>query len=259
MSSDEISWQELNAYVDGELSAERASAVAEAIAHDADLARQAALLSRLKAAIAASPELPETLHRLPPGRRRRVGGPLAAALALLLLIAGALWLPAGRDQVEPGSPLAAAVALHRELAEAWPPERPLPAAAAPLFPGFPPDLSAARLAAGPVRQIEGHGLGFGSAVQYLGSRGCRVTLIALEEPDADLAETLQKTAGDGLEVFRWRVGAIGYLLLAEGMDPARLATIAETVHQASRRLQPLDDSARMRLADSRRRSAPCRA
>lgn len=264
-------WQELNAYVDGELPAERASAMAEAIAGDRDLARQAALLSRMKAGVASSIQLPEGLRRLQPPRRRLTplrAGLAAAALAGLLVGGAALWLqphgPSGRPVVPETGEQAAlqrpawlqrAVALHRTPA-GEPATRVLPAGG---FPGFLPDLSSAKLTLGSVRPVEIPGLGSGAMVQYSGNRGCRVSLFALEAGDTGLSESLQRSASGALASFRWRVGAVEYLLLAEGMDAGRLRTIADMVYEASRRFRPLDRSARERLADARRSSAPCRA
>jgi anti-sigma factor RsiW len=267
-------WQELNAYIDGELPAERASAVAEAIASDRHLARQAALLSRMKASVASSLELPEGLHRLPPTpprRRTATRAALAAAALAGLLVGGAaLWLqPAGPDwrwaglAPAPGGPAEAqgpawlerAVALHR-APTAEPPSGIL---AASRFPGFLPDLTSTRLTLDSIRPAEIPGLGRGAVARYSGSRGCRVSLFALEAADGGLPESLQRSVSGALASFRWRVGAVDYLLLAEGMDAVRLGMIADTVYEASRRFRPLDRSARERLADARRSSAPCRA
>lgn len=271
---DEITWDELNAYVDGELPSDRASAVAEAIAADRGVAQRAALLSRMKAGVAATIELPATLdmdrlQRLAvPRRARRLRAALAAAAVAALVAAGAagLWLQAATpsperraDAAATAQPawLAQAVTLHRALASE--PERAVLPARAAAFPGLLPDLSSAKLSVGAVAAAEIDGLGSGSAVQYRGTRGCLVSLFALESADAGLSEQLQHSLRAGFDLYRWRVGAIDYLLLAEGMDSARLRTIAQSVHEATRRFRPIDDPARERLADARRRSQPCRA
>ncbi len=272
---DDRFWQELNAYVDGELPPERASAVASAIAGDRTLARQAALLSRAKAGAAASVELPESLA---PGNLRRLAAPRAprfarlaqaAALACLLLAGGLalLWLQASGERAEapvvagggtPAAPawLEAAVALHARLDDAG---APADALAPGDFPGLLPDLTSAKLNAEPARPLDERALGRGAIVQYRGERGCLVSFIALEEADTALPEALSRTRLDAVLAYRWRVGAIGYLLLAEGMAEARLEGIAETVYEASRRFRPIEPDGRDRLAEARRRSQPCRA
>ncbi|SMF78245.1 Transmembrane transcriptional regulator (anti-sigma factor RsiW) [Tistlia consotensis] len=272
---DDTLWQELNAYVDGELPPGRAARLAQAIAADRGTARQAALLSRMKAGLADSVELPPSLLSLPepqPARmpaRRPLTATLAAAVAGLLVLGGAsLWLL--RVAPEAGAPaglgaeaplrgwLAEAVALHHALAVGRSPA-PDASRVSATFPGLLPDLSAARLTPGPVRPADLPELGRGAAVQYLGRHGCRVSLVALEQIDGTLPEALQDIRQDEVEAYRWRVGAIGYLLVAEGMDPGRLRAIAETAYEATRRFRPPDAAGRARLADARRRAAPCRA
>jgi hypothetical protein len=59
--------------------------------------------------------------------------------------------------------------------------------------------------------------------------------------------------------YAWRVGGLGHVLLAEGMDPGRFQLIAETLRDATvKRLQP-DPRTRVALHRSRAESAPCHA
>jgi hypothetical protein len=65
---------------------------------------------------------------------------------------------------------------------------------------------------------------------------------------------------DGLDhAYGWRVNSLGYLLFAKGMDPTRLALIADKVEQATRTHAPLDRQAREQLAENKRNSASCHA
>ena len=57
----------------------------------------------------------------------------------------------------------------------------------------------------------------------------------------------------------WQNGDFAYLLLASGMDPHHFATVAATAREAIRRHQPLAETERMALRDSRARSRPCLA
>ena len=59
--------------------------------------------------------------------------------------------------------------------------------------------------------------------------------------------------------YGWRVGDLGYLLFAVGMDPNRLALIADEVEKATRAHAPLDAEARQQLADNKRHSTTCHA
>ncbi|MEJ1996431.1 MAG: hypothetical protein P8X75_14705 [Limibacillus sp.] len=109
----------------------------------------------------------------------------------------------------------------------------------------------------------------GLAAHYRGTRGCKVTLFLV--PNAEtlqesslqdsslLGEELTRTGEGTVLSYGWRHGAIGYLLLAEGMDEGRLGLIAEKLYEASRGIEILDQKARQQLAENRRRSAPCHA
>ncbi len=58
-------WEEINAYVDGELPAGRAAEIAEATAHDRGLARQIAVVTRLRADLQASLAPPDPSQLVP--------------------------------------------------------------------------------------------------------------------------------------------------------------------------------------------------
>ena len=57
----------------------------------------------------------------------------------------------------------------------------------------------------------------------------------------------------------WRVGGLGYALLASGMDPKHYAVILQTVHKASRSTVPIEAETRTALRESRSRARPCAA
>jgi hypothetical protein len=57
--------------------------------------------------------------------------------------------------------------------------------------------------------------------------------------------------------YAWRGGKRGYLLLAEGMDEARLALLAETLRRFTLERRPFKPETRTALRESREHSAPC--
>ena len=122
-----------------------------------------------------------------------------------------------------------------------------------------PDLSAAKLSLAAAAPFAVDGPPDGLILQYTGTRGCRVTYIAFPGEGFALDESLTRFENGGLTGFGWRVGAISYALLAQGMDPDRLAVIAANVHAASRLHRPFDDAARTQLAQSRADSRACTA
>lgn len=259
MSSRLSDWETLNAYVDGELEAAEAAEIADRIAHDPVLARQAAALAGMKAALTEPVGTPAfDFGPLARERRYRVRRMAAAAAAVFLIVIGAALWTMQTNRAAPAWLIAAADA-HASLA-AQRPNAPPQAEQIVLAAGFHPYipvLSSAKLtlaSAAPFRIDE---LPAGVALQYTGTRGCRVTYLAFSAEDTSLGEALSPVVHGNLSGFSWRVGAVGYALLAHGMDPERLAVIAANVHAASRRHRPFDEAARTQMAQSRAESRAC--
>lgn len=260
MPSRSSDWEALNAYVDGELDPARTAEVAERIAHDPALARQTAALTGMKAALAETPDTPAFDFDPPATESRHRRRWLAiAASAAFILAASAFWA----TQFDQATPtwLTAAATAHSNLA-AQQTDAPLYAeqvAAVAGFRPYIPDLVAAKLSLAAAAPFPVNGSPGGLALQYTGTRGCRVTYVAFPSEDFTLGESLAQIETGGLTGYGWRVGAIGYALLAQGMDPNRLAVIAAKVHAASRLHRPFDDAARTQLAQSRAESRACTA
>ena len=79
MNGERPSWEELNAYVDGELSPPDRAEVAAALAARPALAHRVAVLSKLKAAAGEATETAAADDLLPPGGRPGAAGPGAAS------------------------------------------------------------------------------------------------------------------------------------------------------------------------------------
>ncbi|MCR9220256.1 MAG: hypothetical protein NXI21_08515 [Alphaproteobacteria bacterium] len=274
-------WRRLNAFVDGELDPRAAARTARAIADDPADARDAAALGELKAALGDAfadhaPQVPPALRAsqatMQPKRRawRRV-----AAAAVILLMAGAtVWLaPFGGSQ-DRSAPAWVTHAVERHAALS---ERPAQSpgarlAATPValqgFAPFVPDLRSGKLTVGRIESFTGPDGAASLAVNYHGTRGCRVTLVAFADGAAGLSERLERlrlaegapsSDAPAAQGFVWRVGGVRYLLIASGMDAGRFGVIAETVHRASQLHRPIDDEGRTLMADARANSAPCQA
>jgi len=260
MSSRPSDWEALNAYVDGALEPAHAADVAERIAHDPALARQAAALTGMKVALADTPDTPVFDFD---AASRKIGRPwrwlsIAAAVAFILA-ASAFWA----TQFDSASPawLTAAAAAHTSLAaqQTDPSPQAEQVAARVGFQPYIPDLAAAKLSLAMAAPFAIDGPPDGLILQYTGTRGCRVTYVAFPGEGFALDESLSKFESGGLAGYGWRVGAVGYAMLAEGMDPDRLAVIAASVHVASRLHRPFDDATRTQLAQSRSESRACTA
>ena len=94
MSDRQITFEMLNAYVDGELDTATAAEVARAIAEEPALAREVVALSHLRSAVAESLEAPPLSVSAPPsttGRRTAI----AASIAFVVLVAGSVLIVGG--------------------------------------------------------------------------------------------------------------------------------------------------------------------
>lgn len=259
------SWDQLSAYVDGELAADEAAAVAAAIAADSDLAARVASLTQLKAKTAAtatawdSASPPAVLargHGISGGGRIWRPALLAASLTLAVALGAMLLIPSQGQQV---GPLQVALDLHRNwiAAPAGSARTDNVAAAAALT--AIPDLSAAGLTLSHVvmpatRAAEGQGVLFA----FRGPRGCRVSLWVSDAPRDFTVEPVRQEF-DGLVGFVWRVERKGYALIARDMDPQRFATLASAVARITREKFRIDDVTRMALGQSADPALPCRA
>lgn len=254
----------INAYVDGELSPAEAARVAAAVAQHRELAARVAILTRVKAELTACRREPDR-SRLPAAntnRRRTLAA--AAALASVVAIVFALivvapwsasdeaphWLQSaravhakwvrtgidGKDQN--GAPAARAARVASVLTAPWV-----------------PDLRAIDLRQ-IARQQVAAGLPGMVHVGYTGPRGCMVSFLTW--PGEQALPPLPQRFGAGADAaWAWRVGEVGYLLLASRMAPERLAVVVEVVHGATLdRTPPSPDAQRQYLA-SRRTTAPC--
>lgn len=269
MNGDRPDLQRINAYIDGELSSAEAAEVAGALALDRALAERVATLSHLKATIQASLETPDVeLHGggAPHGSHLRYAMAMVACAAVLLLVVfGATMAPWW-----PGRHAPTALTRAWELHAAWTRESD---AAAPRSPAggavlaaleavgphvYLPDLTAARLTLDSLRVVRLDDGTKALHAGYLGTRGCRISLVVIQGAN-DLPGELTEFERAAGQSYVWRSGGHGYFLLAEGMDPGRFAVIADSVYRASQEMNPFDSETRTALRESRERSAPCHA
>lgn len=257
----EIPMEMLSAYVDGELNTEDSARVAEAIADNAELARQVMIISRLKFAVADAVD--ERVVTLPPKPFGRTARRVAfAALALISIGLGTVyfqWAPS-----RSASPEAMLAAAHTSwLAESDITHigellNPVSASVA-LMSAYIPNLTAssleiAHVGLAPFTQQER------LVVGYKGNRGCRVTLIvqeAVQEENDGLTEKPRLQPHEGKLLAKWRVGALDYAMVSTGMSGTRFDLIVASVAEATVRHAPFNPETRMALMESRAHSKPC--
>jgi len=175
------------------------------------------------------------------------------------ILAGGWWFTGGEDVNPVAARVDWAAALHHDWeGTSLPAESAAVAVPArlPLSPHV-PDLSAngLELAHAAVKQTPEGAPAL--VLGYLGSRGCRVTMIATRISSPAGEPILLVRAG--LRARFWQVGPLGYMLLAEGMSPSRFQLISKTIFRATRNRTPFGAETRTALRRNRAASPPCLA
>lgn len=261
MSDGPVTFELLNAYVDGELNAATAAEVARAVADSPLLARQVSSISRLHSALADGVDAPplSVAAPAPTGRPRTA---IAASIAFLMFVAGSA-LVSTYDRTLRADLLQHAWQLH----DGWSIDQKVTqtrtglirADYAKIIPEvYIPDLSAARLSLVHVAVKPFSGSRKALLAGYRGSRGCKISLTVFPAP-LSLGEEMSAIRNGKNEGYAWRTGSVGYILMSAGMDSTRFRMLAKSVHKTSLQHLPFDKQTRMALRESRDNSAPCLA
>lgn len=260
MTKSRISWETLNAYVDGELTPREAAEVARCVARDTDAAAQVAAISALKAATRDTVEPVEGIVLPEPERRSRRRVVLAASIVAAAILAGLTM--AGSIEDELSAELEVAHQMHHEwidsnrgLREADPAYMLETSLAHLDLMAYVPDLSEVDLRFTHIRALPAQA-GAGLHVGYLGARGCMLSLVIMRDPVA-LSSARREVFFDDRTGYTWTAGRYGYILLADRMDPARLARVAVVIERLTRRNAALTARDRVALDESRAQSQPC--
>ncbi|HSS63642.1 MAG TPA: hypothetical protein VLS27_04350 [Gammaproteobacteria bacterium] len=261
MTDHHISFETLNAYVDGELDTAAAAEVARAIAESSALAREVSALSRLRQAVAEGVETRSLSPPAPLSNTAR-GAAIAAGVALVMFIAGS-FLVSVSSPGPGGDWLARAWAAHRgwsveNVAAQSRPVLPLRRYAQAVPGAYVPDLSASRLTLVHATLATATDERRMLLAGYRGTRGCKISLLVFPSP-SPLVDSLSHFRDGSNEAYGWRVGALSYVIMSDGMDSERFKLLAESVRRTSREHLPLDTETRLALRQSRDASAPCTA
>lgn len=254
-----LTWETLNAYVDGELDPASAANVAAILVADRSLAARIATLARLKASAAelcGQEQSPPALVENRP-TQKSIFAVVAAAILLLVAASVASLHLFPRSQV---SWLDEALAAERtwmssaaRTSAAFQDNLAISANVA----GRPLDLSDAGLKivyATAIDDTHGH---HGAFLGYRGPHGCRVGLWA-GGSQRELGSRPQVLDRGDVQIRAWQNKAGGYALLSRGMDPARLDRLAEIVARVSDPASHLDDGDRVALREIPHTGAACR-
>ena len=263
VSDNKVTWEILNAYVDGELDRAASARVAGAAAQDATLAARIATLAKLKACT-VDPRVSSVQIPPPPAfskkHPRRLWRPAAIAAGVALVLALG-FLTSGRVvRTTDDAWLTSALAIQRQwiasVSQDSHPDRSVvtigAATAARAI-----DLSDADLKlvyATRMPPIEGTEAVF---LGYRGSHGCMVGLW-IGAPQNAVGPMPQTFDFENIRVRAWRDNTAGYALLSKGMVPARIDRLAEAVMRITDPQQIGDDSIRTALREVKRTGASCR-
>lgn len=259
--------QELNAYIDGELSPEDVARIARAIARDAAVAARVATLTRLKSTMSGLADQPHGAISLPRPRWSVGLVALAASFGLLIAVSATLlsgitpinnpdpaWFDEARSEhkgwaVDPADPNAREVEANLFLTSI---ER-------IALPVQTPDLTSAKLRLTYLQFYEATRTAAPAMhLGYTGRRGCKVTLWVTSAPET-LGRNLTEIRLDKIRGFRWRVGETAYAMFATGMEEHRFTVIAKKVFDSTREHRGFDDGTRMALKNASTGVPPCQA
>jgi anti-sigma factor RsiW len=253
---DEKRWQQVNAYVDGELDPAAAATVAAEVARDRVLARAVATVTQLKAATADSVEAPVIALHAP--RQSRRWQALAASFLITVALGAGLAVYVGGSG---SNSLDRAVERHMDWVNAESAQTGPESAVAMLaglarlgFRTEVPDLSDAGLMLTQVSALDSRDATAGFQIRYVGTRGCRVSLMVQRTGDEPAPG--RREIGS-LRAASWLVRELRYTLLASGMHEPRFDTIAATAEAATRRDRPAVETLRQALRDQREQTPPC--
>lgn len=248
------SFDELSAFVDGELDGARTAAVAQAVARDPKIARQvedlAALKDRVGALYPAAPAIALDLQAHERRPKIRIAAAVAAGFAAAVIAGLAVMFGLNTSDARHPTAIDAALALHRSHTATG---KAQPIGGHLNIPV--PDLSASRLTVARIAMVEMTS-GRVAEIDYRGTRGCRISLFVfpstLDSAALAKAATLPTAAA-------WNERGRGYLVAATEVGPRRLETIIAAIRFQIRERRPLSDSLRRQLAVARANSAPCHA
>ncbi len=246
----ETDWETINAYADGELSAEDEEVVARRLTHDAALAAALVEVRATKVAlslICPADEPAPTTHGGFWVRRLALAASLAAVVALGMLYQ---FGSASEDWRDAPASLHAALSANTYV---LPEGGALPVISTARIGDIEVfDLSSSRLTLVDVRTTRRDDRDV-VAMHYRGRRGCRLTAVAVEAVRGDPSPLPARHDGLGA---RWSVGRAHFYVLASGMDRDRFDAIVAYAKAESRRLDQRDTLV-LAMQDATEQARPC--
>lgn len=224
MAISDYEWERLNAYVDGELSAEDERAVETLIRSRSDLKEERDRLLALKASLQHLRPQDASRPEKPVQTKKRPVFQIAASLlvAVGLGVAGLFFYQSTDKKGPTPSSLHAAFSGKTYILQEKNPK--LTVSGLGNNPFGIPDLTPSALVLADVLALNEQEPAI-IAMHYRGQRGCRVTLVATGRAGSNQTEVSQD-AGD-VQKRTWQNKEFDFALLATGMDEKRFQSIAD--------------------------------
>lgn len=249
-------WELINAYADGELSAENRRAIERRLVGEASLAAALGDIRSLKADLQHINPMMSARPPTPPKHSRRFLKALrvpSAAAAIVAIAFGIAQLTTVSTVVDWSD---VAADLHTKLSEnayALTPANPITTISTGRMGDLAAfDLSDSRLSLVDVRNIEVSGANI-VAMHYRGPNGCSLTIAVAGISALKHAHPAQKR--EALEAH-WTAGANHFHIIASGMDRGRFEAIAAFARAESLRQEGRDEM-RIALRSATDRAQPC--
>ena len=240
---------DLNGYVDGELSPKAATHVAMRAAADPEVAASIATLHRVKSALEAAYLQDAVVISSPPPSRQHRKMAKAACIALAggLGMLALMWgVQMGGGFGQDASPVADNSVAPTTAPVAWTAET-----AADFHLGT-PDISAAGLTPAFVEAAHAANGVTMTHVAYVGRHGCRLSLYAADRSaSGKITDFFPET---GLLVAEWNSASARYFAVADGMNRTRFAIITAVLEEATTRPEPVSGQLQVALAQAHQ---PC--
>lgn len=277
MSEYNYTWEQLNAYVDGELPPEAASQLAAAAAEDVELAQTIATLSELKAAshraLGFEDDDAPALPHLPAGRRRAAEWKwpcaLAASLLAMAIASSAVWFGL-QDKDGAKTWITAAQEQHQEWINSDSKVRASDQSAVQNIlmiseevvevsiegtTGYAPSLAPAGMR---ITRFSSQRNGSGEFffVGYLGRNGCQLSLTITKAPESQQKDLSLEWQENDKALASWRVEDTAYAAVAQGMDRQRFQRLTAHLEKTTREADAQQRETRMAEA-TRNSDRPC--
>lgn len=261
-----INWEKLNAYTDSELDPQEAAKVAQLASQNVQVAQKIAQLTQLKATLSTLKEsYPGTINLSKKRRFPWLSASIIAASIALITVSFYLFgqmtkvginhVVSSLENYHTNWSVLVTTGLHEPNRIQAKTVR--DAARKNLIPI--PDLSGLGLTFSSLFPIN-HSLDTGWHVGYIGTKGCRVSVFAINndiQKNGSEATVSKKIVARSSTFYQWQVASTTYYLTASSMSEQRLAIVKQALQLKTQQLSTHDAVLMANLKQAYHSSVPC--